>query len=62
MNLNIYDEMITLESIGILSGKTSGVILWSNLDNIPVIQAFLNDDELQEMTVCSTNIGFVKKE
>jgi hypothetical protein len=27
---------------------------------LPVVMAFLQDDEIQEMTVCSANSGFVK--
>ena len=28
--------------------------------NIPIVAAFLNDVDLQEMTIASGNIGFVK--
>lgn len=30
-----------------------------NFRKIPVIEAFLKDNDLAEMTVCSPNIGFV---
>jgi hypothetical protein len=27
---------------------------------LSIIAAFLADDDIQEMTICSTNIGFIK--
>lgn len=52
-----------LKSNGIISGKVEMEVQVGD-DSLPwdapIIQAFLNDEDLQEMTIVSTNIGFVK--
>ena len=65
MNSNTYKQEVIIKGNGFLSGKyeievavgdPSQVGLW----DIPLVKAFLEDDDIQEMTIVSTNIGFVK--
>jgi len=61
LNLSIYDPEIDCKTSSILSGKHDEVTHFSELPDIPVIKAWLADDDLQSLQVCSTNIGFVKE-
>lgn len=62
MNLGIYKPEIRERRSSILTGEGEQMIPHDDegLNRIAVIKAFLDDDDLQEMTVCSTNIGFVR--
>lgn len=52
-------KTLWLKSLGALSGKQD----WREVSladfDIPVVKAFWEDDDLQEMTVASGNIGIV---
>lgn len=62
MNLKIYKPEITCKGDSMLSGSTVEEIAHSEprLEKIPILREFMADDDLQEITVCSTNFGFVK--
>lgn len=60
MNLEIYQPEIRMESTTGIYGKIDQLIHFEKLRTTPVIRAFLEDDDLRTMTICSTNIGFVK--
>ena len=59
MNLELYSERLIVKSFGALSGWTVKAVTASELrgKNVPVINAFLEDGELQQMTVSSGNKG-----
>ena len=59
MNLELYSERLLVKSFGALSGEDVKVLTASELrgKNNPIINAFLDDDELQQMTLSSTNRG-----
>ena len=59
MNLELYSGRLIVKSFGALSGWTVKAVTASELrgKNVPVINAFLEDDELQQMTVSSGNRG-----
>ena len=59
MNLELYSERLIVKSFGALSGWTVKVLTASELRgrDVPVINAFLEDDELQQMAVSSGNRG-----
>lgn len=63
MNLGLYLEEIHYEGFSIFSGgdKTSGMIHYSKLPKTAICDAFLADDDIQQMEICSTNIGFGRK-
>lgn len=58
MNLELYSERLIVKSFGVF-GKSVKAVTASELrgKGIPVISAFLDDNDLQEMTVSSTSIG-----
>lgn len=60
MNLQHYQPEIRVRSKSMLTGETDTKVHHSELPEIPVIREWLADDDLQEITVISTNIGFVK--
>lgn len=39
-----------------IMGDTNAGIPW----DAPIIEAFMDDKDLQEITLCSSNLGFVK--
>jgi hypothetical protein len=65
MDTKTYREKIHIKSAGMLSGEVEGE--WKVGDNaapVPwtsaIIKAWLDDDEIQQLQIVSTNIGFVK--
>ena len=63
MNLEVYSPKLRLKSTSTFTGTIErdveagdAILPWHNA----LVQAFLADDDLQEMTIVSTNIGFVK--
>lgn len=62
MNLDIYSPIVRSIRKSMISGEdTEDIDYRESLSARPaVLQAFLEDDDLQEMTVVSTNIGFVR--
>jgi hypothetical protein len=44
-----------------MAGKYKEVVKHTDLPAIPVLQAWLADDDLQSLRVCSTNIGFIRE-
>jgi hypothetical protein len=61
LNLEIYEPEIDCKTSSMLSGKHDEAVRFDQLPDIPVIKAWLADDDLQSLQVCSTNIGFVKE-
>ncbi len=61
MNLTTYYPMIRVISNGALSGKNDRFEHYETewFNKIPTIKAWLEDNDIQEITVCSSNIGFV---
>lgn len=55
----MYEEEISYRGFSVFTGvkETTGVLHFSELPNTPIMQAFFNDDEIQEITVTSTNFG-----
>lgn len=61
MNLEIYNPDIRCQTSSMISGKHEQMAAHTDEQfQGPVLQAFLADDDLQEIVVCSTNIGFVR--
>lgn len=65
MKSRTYKNTLTIKGNGFLSGKYEtevpiGDPSQGGLWDIPLVKAFLDDDDIQEMTITSTNIGFVK--
>jgi len=58
--LKTYEPELHHTGFSVFSGgaKTEGKIYCNELPDTPIIQAFLDDDDLQEMTITSGNIGF----
>jgi len=61
MNLDTYYPKIRIISNSALGGKQDRFEDYDNswFNNIPTVKAWLEDNDLQELTVCSGNIGFV---
>jgi hypothetical protein len=61
LNLEIYEPTIRIETTSVF-GNREEMVPHTMLEKlgIGVVTEWLKDNELQEMTVCSTNIGFVK--
>lgn len=61
MNLATYYPMIRITSNGALSGKNDRFEHYETnwFNKIPTVNAWLADDNLQQLEVCSSNIGFV---
>jgi hypothetical protein len=63
INEQIYKRTLRLKSASVISGVYEKEVEVGDESlpwELPIIAAFIADDELQEMTICSTNIGFVK--
>lgn len=60
LNLALYEPEIECQTSSMLSGKHSEVVQFDALPDIEVIKAWLADDDLQYLRICSTNIGFVR--
>ena len=60
MKLAIYDENITCVTRSVISGNHTEKVNFQKLPDIAVLNAFLDDDDLQQMTITSTNIGFTR--
>lgn len=59
MNLKLYQPKIRWESKSVF-GHFKREIPYNELIDKPLVKAFLEDDEIQTMTIASSNIGFVK--
>lgn len=62
MDLKHYNSEIHCKTKSMISGKHEEMMPHTDpvFESIGVLKAWLADDDLQEITVCSTNIGFVK--
>jgi hypothetical protein len=60
MNTEIYDPGIWCKTKSVLSGEHAELIDHQNLPDTAVLKAWLEDDDLQELRVVSTSIGFIK--
>jgi len=61
MNLDLYEREIYHEGYSVFTyGETvSGTVDYEELSQkFPVLKAFLDDDDLQEIRIVSANIGF----
>ncbi|MGL5925529.1 hypothetical protein [Chroococcidiopsis sp.] len=57
----MYSQII-IKNNGLLSGnytKTEDFVEFAAQQHPPLLETFLNDDNIQEMTVVSTSVGFV---
>lgn len=60
MNLEIYKPELREKRMSMIGGKREGEILHTNtIFKEPVLAAFLEDNDLQEITIASSCIGFV---
>lgn len=55
----IYEKEVNVVSKSVLSGDTSRKEDISN-HAISILKAFWEDNEIQEITIVSSNIGFIK--
>ena len=62
MNLELYEPEITVRSESILTGKTEKVLNYDDklIQSKPILKAWLEDDEIQEIQITSTCCGFIK--
>lgn len=60
LNLDLYAPEIDVEVTSMIAGKYKKVIQYTEIEHIAVLKAWLADDDLQAIKVCSTNIGFVR--
>lgn len=62
MNLKLYNAEIRCQTKSMLTGKHEEMIQCTDpiFERIGVLKAWLEDDDLQEIILCSTNIGFIK--
>ena len=56
---DIYSEELTLRQEGMF-GKHTSKIHQEELQKIPLLKAFWEDNDVQEITIVSTNFGFIK--
>lgn len=61
----VYDPEIVCESKSVISGETRRTFRFDEDDEagyakLPLVQAFISDHEIQEMTIVSANVGFIK--
>ena len=63
INEAIYQRQLRLKGSGVFRGEHSEFVEVDD-ENLPwdakIIEAFLSDDDIQEITIVSANIGFVK--
>ena len=61
MNLSIYYPKIRVTTNGALSGKNDHFVDHASgwFNQVPTVKVWLEDDDLQQLEVCSSNIGFV---
>lgn len=60
LNLDLYAPEIDVEVSSMIGGQYKEVIQYTDIESLPVLAAWLADDDLQAIKVCSTNIGFVR--
>ena len=62
MNLEIYKPEITVKSKSVLSGETEKILNYDDewIQSMPILKAWIEDDEIQQIQIVSTNIGFIK--
>jgi hypothetical protein len=61
MNLKYFQPEIICKTNSVISGlHTEAVRFDDALFDIPILEAFVEDEDLYEMTIVSTCIGFVK--
>lgn len=62
INLQLYEPTIRCRTKSVISGEHEEMMKHTDpvFREIGVLREWLADNELQEITVCSTNIGFVK--
>lgn len=59
MNLEIYSDSIREKGTTLIRGKVERFVTYQDMlkHESPIIQEFLKDDDIQEISVCSTNLG-----
>lgn len=61
MNAELYSPEIRCRTKSMISGSHEEMVpLTDKIFNNAILKAWLEDDEIQEITVCSTNLGVVK--
>jgi hypothetical protein len=58
--LSSWCDLIRYRNHGAISGEYDRIVPVSSLPRMPVVLAFLADEDIVEMTLCSTSVGFVK--
>lgn len=58
----MYSDTVSVKSKSVLSGETEGTASLDALkkSEIGILRAFAEDNDIQEITVASTNMGFVR--
>ena len=57
---DLYESMIEVSGQSVFNEPSTDRIPIADLPQIPILTAFLEDDDIQEITVCSSNIGMVR--
>ena len=61
MDTELYLDELYIKSNTILAGRIEYFIHIEDPHlKQPILQLFLEDDDLQEITICSSNLGFVR--
>ena len=61
LNLDLYAPEIDVDVSSMIGGKYKEVVQYTEIEKFAVLKAWLADDDLQAIQVCSTNIGFVRQ-
>ena len=61
MDTEIYQEELRCTSKSFF-GESDKMVKYTEIgaENIPILKAFLEDNDIQEIKLVSTNIGFIK--
>jgi hypothetical protein len=60
LKLDLYAPEIDVEVSSMIAGQYKDVIKYTEIEKFAVLKAWLADDDLQAIKVCSTSIGFVR--
>lgn len=62
LNLKLYKSAVLMKGMSAIAGMQLEFkpMDYTELPVTPLIRAWLEDDDMQEITVCSTNFGIVR--
>lgn len=60
MNLEIYQDKLRERGSSVFRGQFDALVGIEDIQGPEILNAFLEDDDIQEITVTSTNIGFTR--